>query len=64
VLVGGRQDLAEVRRSVSMERATKVASAPSARLTGFTGWSMEPNGVDLCTAPSGEVGEYWPLVSP
>ena len=49
---------------MSIVRATKVASAPSASDTGFTGRSMEPIGVDLCTDPSGDVGEYWPLVNP
>jgi hypothetical protein len=28
------------------------------------GRSIEPIGVDLVTLPSGEVGEYWPLVRP
>ena len=45
-------------------RATKVASAPSATDSGLNGASTEPNGVDLVTLPTGEVGEYWPLVSP
>ena len=51
-------------RSMSWVRATKVASAPSARLTGLKGVSSEPNGVDLVTFAISEVGEYWPLVSP
>ena len=51
-------------RSESIVRATKLASAPSARDTGLNGWSSEPNGVDLVTLPCSEVGEYWPLVSP
>ena len=51
-------------RSMSWVRATKVASAPRARLTGLNGWSSEPNGVDLVTLPTSLVGEYWPLVSP
>ena len=51
-------------RSESIVRATKLASAPSASDTGLNGWSSDPNGVDLVTLPSSEVGEYWPLVSP
>ena len=39
-------------RSMSWVRATKVASAPRARLTGLKGWSTEPNGVDLVTLPT------------
>ena len=51
-------------RSVSMERATNVASAPSATDTGLKGWSSDPNGVDLVILPTSDVGEYWPLVNP
>ena len=51
-------------RSMSWVRATKVASAPSASETGLNGVSTEPNGVDLVTLATSEVGEYWPLVSP
>ena len=51
-------------RSMSWVRATKVASAPSARLSGLKGVSSEPNGVDLVTLPTSLVGEYWPLVRP
>ena len=51
-------------RSVSIERATKVASAPIARDTGLKGASREPIGVDLVILPTSEVGEYWPLVRP
>src|SRR5207248_763850 len=51
-------------RSMSWVRATKVASAPRARLIGLNGKSTEPNGVDLVTLPISLVGEYWPLVSP
>ena len=51
-------------RSMSWVRATKVASAPMATLTGLNGWSRLPNGVDLVTLPTSLVGEYWPLVSP
>ena len=47
-----------------MARATKVAPAPSARPTGLSGASGEPSGLDLVTVPTGEVGEYWPFVSP
>ncbi|CAN5144617.1 hypothetical protein BH20ACT9_BH20ACT9_22120 [soil metagenome] len=49
---------------MSMERATNVASAPSAMLTGLNGWSSEPYGVDFVIFPSSEVGEYLPFVSP
>jgi hypothetical protein len=45
-------------------RATKVASAPSASDTGLNGASTLPDGVDLVTLPTSDVGEYWPLVSP
>ena len=48
----------------SIERATKVASAPRATLTGLNGWSSDPIGVDLVILPSSLVGEHWPLVSP
>ena len=51
-------------RSRSIVRATNVASAPSASATGLNGWSATPNGVDLVTLPSSEVGDAWPLVSP
>ena len=51
-------------RSMSCVRATKVASAPSARLNGLNGWSIEPNGVDLVTLPTSLVGEYCPFVNP
>ena len=51
-------------RSMSWVRATNVASAPSARLTGLNGVSSEPNGVDLVTLPVSLVGEYWPFVRP
>ena len=51
-------------RSMSWVRATKVASAPRARLSGLNGRSREPNGVDLVTLATSEVGEYCPLVSP
>jgi len=50
--------------SVSIARATKVASAPIATDRGLNGWSTEPNGVDFVTLPSSDVGEYWPFVSP
>ena len=51
-------------RSMSWVRATKLASAPNARLSGLKGCSSEPNGVDLVTLAISDVGEYWPLVSP
>ena len=50
--------------SVSIARATNVASAPIATESGLNGWSSEPIGVDFVTLPSSEVGEYWPFVSP
>ena len=50
--------------STSIERATKVASAPRATVIGLNGKSTEPAGVDLVTLPISEVGEYWPLVNP
>jgi hypothetical protein len=49
---------------VSIERATNVASAPSASATGLKGQSTEPMGVVLLIVPSGEVGEYCPFVRP
>ena len=51
-------------RSMSWVRATKVASAPRASDTGLNGVSTEPNGVDLVTLATSDVGEYWPLVKP
>ncbi len=51
-------------RSVSIARATKVASAPTATEIGLNGRSSEPIGVDFVSVPSGLVGEYWPFVSP
>ncbi len=50
--------------SVSIARATNVASAPIASESGLNGWSSEPIGVDFVTFPSSLVGEYWPFVSP
>ncbi len=50
--------------SVSIVRATNVASAPSASDSGLNGWSIEPIGVDFVTFPRSLVGEYWPFVSP
>src|ERR671923_231880 len=42
--------------SVSMQRATKVASAPSAIEIGLKGWSSEPIGVDFAGHdPDGQV---------
>ncbi len=51
-------------RSLSTVRATKVASAPSATLTGLNGRSSDPDGVDFVTLPSSDVGEYCPFVNP
>jgi hypothetical protein len=50
--------------SVSIARATNVASAPIATESGLNGWSTEPIGVDFVILPRGLVGEYWPFVSP
>ena len=44
--------------SISMDLATKVASAPIARLIGLSGISTEPKGEDLVFLPSSLVGEY------
>jgi hypothetical protein len=30
----------------------------------LNGWSSEPNGVDLVTLPTSDVGEYCPFVNP
>ena len=51
-------------RSVSIARATKVASAPIASEIGLKGQSSDPIGVDFVTVPRGLVGEYCPFVSP
>ncbi len=51
-------------RSMSMVRATKVASAPRARLTGLKGRPSAPDGLDLVRLPNSLVGENCPLVSP
>ena len=48
----------------SIERATNVASQPMAIDSGWSGLSIAPIGVLLVTLPSGDVGEYWPLVRP
>ncbi len=48
----------------SIERATNVASQPMATESGCSGLSIAPIGVLLVTLPSGEVGEYCPLVRP
>jgi hypothetical protein len=50
--------------STSTLRATNVAPHPSAKAIGSTGWSIEPNGVDLVRIPIREVGESCPLVRP
>jgi hypothetical protein len=50
--------------SVSPERATKRAPAPSANVHGWSGASTEPSGLEGVRVPTGEVGEYWPLVRP
>ena len=47
-------------RSMSWVRATKVASAPSARLIGLNGVSSEPKGVDFVTLPTSDVGSTGP----
>ncbi len=48
----------------STVRATKEPPAPSATSAALTGCSTEPPGVEGERVPTGEVGEYWPLVSP
>jgi len=48
----------------SMLRATKVASQPIASDNALSGLSIEPIGVLFVTLPNGDVGEYWPFVSP
>ena len=64
VLGGAAEDLGQCWRSLSIVRATKVASTPRASAIGLKGWSTDPNGVDFVTLPSSDVGEYWPFVSP
>ena len=49
---------------VSTERATKLASAARATVSGLIGWSIVPAGLDFVTLPNSEVGDAWPLVSP
>ena len=64
-MAGGRPSTSDISfLSVSITRATNVASAPSASRSGSKGWSIEPNGVDFVSFPSSLVGEYWPFVSP
>ena len=50
--------------NTSTERATNVASAPSASESTLNGRSTEPYGVDFAFFPISDVGEYWPLVRP
>ena len=50
--------------SWSIVRATNVPWAPNANCAGSNGRSMEPIGVVFLRVPTGEVGEYWPLVRP
>ncbi len=50
--------------SASMVRATKVALHPRAKEIGLKGRSTAPIGEVFVRCPSGEVGEYCPLVSP
>src|SRR5438034_2120856 len=50
--------------SVSIERATNRAPAPSAKAHADTGFSTDPNGVEGERVPRRDVGEYWPLVRP
>ena len=49
---------------VSTERATNVASAASATVSGIIGRSIEPIGVDFVRLPNSDVGDVWPLVRP
>jgi hypothetical protein len=37
---------------------------PAPATPGLNGRSTDPDGVDLVTLPTSDVGEYWPLVSP
>ena len=64
VRVGARKTSIMCLRSRSWVRATKLASAPSATAQRVERRIDEPNGVDLVTLPTSEVGEYWPLVRP
>ena len=49
---------------VSTERATKLASAARAIVSGMIGVSTVPAGVDLVRLPNSDVGDAWPLVRP
>ena len=49
---------------VSTDRATKLASAARAIVSGMIGVSTEPSGVDFVRLPNSEVGDAWPLVRP
>ncbi len=50
--------------SLAVVRATKVAPAPSASVSGLKGRSTVPKGELLVFLPSSLVGEAWPLVNP
>ena len=47
-----------------MVRATNVASAARATVSGRMARSNDPVGLVLVLVPGRLVGEYWPLVSP
>ena len=69
VMVGGPfltlgQLAVEVGQVDDAVRAMKLASEPIATPTGFTGFSIEPSGLDRVRMPGGVVGEYCPLVRP
>ena len=49
---------------VSTVRATNVASAARAIVSGMIGRSIEPVGVDFVRLPNSLVGEVWPFVRP
>ena len=64
MLGGALEHIARCLIFTSIDRATNVASQPIAIESGCSGLSTAPDGVLLVTLPSGDVGEYWPLVRP
>ncbi len=52
------------RASPEKALATNVAPAASAKVSGFTGFSTLPSGVDFVTMPICDVGDAWPVVRP
>ena len=61
---GGPQHVGGPCLSVSIARATNVASAPIATESGLNGWSTEPSGVDFVTLPRSDVGRVLALRQP